>query len=201
MQEVWHVHPCDLFAVCHDLSGTVCQVFIAKMGWDAFGKADFETFQKAVAPWNYFMLAWGCCNPHSWVVHAVLQLHESWVKVDGNGEHVLLQDIRNYMAGQMPPEFLENRMEHFFSDLDNHLGNPVQVINPFSSLKPTLLCIFHAKHASFSCLNGVESALSILSWIEINMEWKAFIRREPGDTSSQNLGDWDHCTWPTCSGT
>eukprot|EP00434_Breviolum_minutum_P016255 symbB.v1.2.014325.t1/scaffold1046.1/size141965/3 len=58
------------------------KVFIAKMGWDAFGKADFETFQKAV--------------------------------VDGNGEHVLLQDIRNYMAGQMPPEFLENRMEHFF---------------------------------------------------------------------------------------
>ncbi len=31
---------------------SVCQVFIAKMGWDAFGKADFETFQKAVAPWN-----------------------------------------------------------------------------------------------------------------------------------------------------
>lgn len=168
-----YIHgPCDLFAVCHDLSSPVCQVFIAKMGWDAFGKADFETFQKAVAPWNYSnsMLAWGCCNPHSWVVHPVLQLHESWVKVDGNGEHVLLQDIRNYMAGQMPPEFLENRMEHFFSDLDNHLRNPLQFINQFSSLKLILLCIFHAKNTSLSRLNGVEFALSFLSWIEINME-------------------------------
>ena len=52
-----YIHgPCDLFAVCRDLSAPVCQVFIAKMGWDAFGKADFETFQKAVAPWNYFIL-------------------------------------------------------------------------------------------------------------------------------------------------
>ena len=48
-----YIHgPCDLFAFCHALSAPVCQVFIAKMGWDAFGKADFETFQKAVAPWN-----------------------------------------------------------------------------------------------------------------------------------------------------
>ena len=48
------------------------------------------------------------------------------------------------MAGQMPPEFLENRMEHFFSDLDNHLRNPLQS----RSLKLILLCIFQAKKMS-----------------------------------------------------
>lgn len=36
------------------------------------------------------------------------------IQVHANGEHVLLEDIRNYMTGQMPNDFLENRMEQFF---------------------------------------------------------------------------------------
>ncbi len=116
--------------------------------------------------WSFWG-AWGSCNPHSWVVHPVLQLDESWAKVDGNGEHVLLQDIRNYMAGQMPPEFLENRMEHFFSDLENHLGNrnPLQS----SSLKLILLCIFHAKiMPPFSCWFSMDWRMVFHAWIGLS---------------------------------
>ncbi|CAK9056462.1 unnamed protein product [Durusdinium trenchii] len=59
--------------------------FAKKMGWDALGKEDHGSFEKAV------------------------------VTVLGDGrEQVHLEDIRSYIAGEMPQHFLQHRMDHFF---------------------------------------------------------------------------------------
>ncbi|CAK9056626.1 unnamed protein product [Durusdinium trenchii] len=77
--------------------------FAKKMGWDALGKEDHGSFEKAVAPRRPWRGGRSCSV-------------RSWLMGDGR-EQVHLEDIRSYIAGEMPQHFLQHRMDHFFRTL------------------------------------------------------------------------------------